>query len=415
MSGVVIVGAGPAGMSAAVAAAQSGASDVTVLDDNPFVGGQIWRGGPPDGLASEWFDRFHRSGAKIMPGARVVTGDASRRTLLVDKNGKAEEMSYQKLILATGARELFLPFPGWTLPNVMGVGGLQALVKSGLPVKGKRIIVAGSGPLLLAVAAYLRKHGATVPLIAEQVAAATLMSFAASLTAHPAKLWQALQLNPFSTRIRYVAGCWVESAGGSGKVASVRLRRGDRVWEETCDYLANAYGFTANTELPALLGCVVEDGSVKVNAAQQTSIEGIYCAGESAGLGGVDTALFEGQIAGHAAAGQTAEAGQLYSSIAKAKSFAAKLNATFQPRAELRILAQAGTVVCRCEDVTFANLKRANSWRSAKLHERCGMGPCQGRICGPAVRFVLGWEPSSVRPPLFPTRIENLIQESSIK
>ena len=172
---------------------------------------------------------------------------------------------------------------------------------------------------------------------------------------------------------------------------------------------------TKETELPALLGCVVEDGSVKVNAAQQTSIEGIYCAGESAGLGGVDTALFEGQIAGHAAAGQTAEAGQLYSSIAKAKSFAAKLNATFQPRAELRILAQAGTVVCRCEDVTFANLKRANSWRSAKLHERCGMGPCQGRICGPAVRFVLGWEPSSVRPPLFPTRIENLIQESSIK
>ena len=414
MSGILIVGAGPAGMAAAVAAAQSGASEVTVLDDNPSIGGQIWRAGPTDRLASEWFEKFRRTNVRLITGARVVAGNAECRSLLLDINSKAEQVTYRQLILATGARELFLPFPGWTLPNVMGVGGLQALVKCGLPVAGKRIIVAGSGPLLLAVAAYLRKAGARIPLIAEQVPAKALVSFTMSLALHPGKIWQAARLNPFTAGTRYAAGCWVEAAIGVSKVQSVRLRRGARVWHESCDYLANAYGFTANTELAALLGCVIEGGAVKVDQAQQTSVDGIYCAGETAGVGGVETALLEGQIAGYSATGQAANAEKLSAAIGNARSFAASLNATFQPRAELRTLAQPDTLVCRCEDVTLANLCRANSWRSAKLHERCGMGPCQGRICGPAARFLLGWEPSSVRPPVFPTRIENLIQETSI-
>ena len=89
------------------------------------------------------------------------------------------ELRYEKLVLATGARERFLPFPGWTLPNVMGAGGLQAMVKSGLPIRGKRVIVAGTGPLLLAVAAYLRKHGAEIPVICEQASWSSLARFGA--------------------------------------------------------------------------------------------------------------------------------------------------------------------------------------------------------------------------------------------
>jgi NADPH-dependent 2,4-dienoyl-CoA reductase/sulfur reductase-like enzyme len=398
MSGIVIVGAGPAGIAAAVTAAQSGA-EVAVFDDNPAVGGQIWRAGH----SNQWIQRLSQSRARVITSARIVSGDAARQTLLVDTNGQAEEISYAKLILATGARELFLPFPGWTLPNVMGVGGLQALVKSGLLVKGKRIVVAGSGPLLLAVASYLRKCGAGISLIAEQAGLKSLAAFAVSLAAHPAKLRQAAGLLPR----RYLTNCWIEAALGSERVERVRLRQGSRVWEEPCDYVANAYGLVANTELAALLGCAVENGVVKVDSSQQTSVANIYCAGESAGIGGVDTALLEGQIA--------AGASELQPKLHKAKSFARLLNQTFRPRAELRALPQPGTIVCRCEDVTLQRLRSTDSWRSAKLHERCGMGPCQGRICGPAIQFILGWEPASVRPPLFPTRLENLVQENSVK
>jgi NADPH-dependent 2,4-dienoyl-CoA reductase/sulfur reductase-like enzyme len=410
MSGVIIVGAGPGGIAAAVTAAQAGAK-VTVLDDNVAVGGQIWRGGYHE--YSPWIGRLAQSTVTLVNGVRVVSGDSDRRTLLLDHQGEAEELSYSKLILATGARELFLPFPGWTLPNVMGVGGLQALVKCGLPISNKRIVVAGSGPLLLAVASYLRKGGAAVPLIAEQTSLRDLASFTVSLAAaHPAKLWQAVHLNPGP---RYRSGCWIEAALGSSRVEAVRVRRGTRAWEESCDYVANSYGFVANTELAALLGCKVEHGAVKVDSSQQTSVGDIYCVGETAGIGGVDTALVEGQVAGYAACGQLPQASRLQPARRKARSFARLLNHTFQPRPELRTLGQPDTIVCRCEDVPLARLRSADSWRSAKLHERCGMGPCQGRICGPATQFILGWEPSSVRPPLFPTCLGNLLQENSVK
>jgi hypothetical protein len=125
--------------------------------------------------------------------------------------------------------------------------------------------------------------------------------------------------------------------------------------------------------------------------------------------------LLEGQIAAYTANGHSQRVLELQPALAKAKAFARSLNRTFCPRAELRALPRADTIVCRCEDVTLGRLRTADSWRSAKLHERCGMGPCQGRVCGPAVQFVLGWKPASVRPPLFPTRLENLLQENSFK
>ena len=407
MSQIVIIGAGPAGMAAAICASH-GKLPVTVVDDNPSVGGQIWRGGDP---GNAWFERFAQCGARVLTGARVISGDAALQTLLIDRNGKADQISYTKLILATGARELFLPFSGWTLPGVMGVGGLQALVKSGLPIAGKRVVVAGSGPLLLAVAAYLRKRGAVVPVVAEQAAFGRIAKFGFGLIAHPEKLKQAADLLPR----RYQTSCWIEAASGTTHVQTVRLRCDSKVWEEPCDYLANAYGFVANTELAALLGCELAAGVVKVDSSQQTSLANVYCAGESAGLGGVDTALVEGQIAGYAATGHAAAVSQFVSQRRKANSFARGLNQAFQLRPELRQLAQPETIVCRCEDVTLGRLSSAQNWRSAKLHERCGMGPCQGRVCGPAVQFILGWEPSSVRPPIFPTRLDHLIQEKTAK
>ncbi len=135
---VVVVGAGPAGLAAACRAAESGAR-VAMVDDNPQPGGQIWRagGGKPAGPAAAWMRRAERNGVEWIAGARVFAapepGEAGRR----DSSTASRELGYQKLILATGARERFLPFPGWTLPNVMGAGGLQALAKSGLAGDGE--------------------------------------------------------------------------------------------------------------------------------------------------------------------------------------------------------------------------------------------------------------------------------------
>ncbi|HKR22261.1 MAG TPA: FAD/NAD(P)-binding oxidoreductase, partial [Pyrinomonadaceae bacterium] len=168
---VLIVGAGPAGLAAAYRAAQDGRRRVTVVDDNPDAGGQIWRGErrePRSREAQAWFQRLRSVQVELITGARVFQQVEPRKLLAEMSDGGVCELMFENVVLATGARERFLPFPGWTLPNVMGAGGLQALVKGGLPVEGKRIVIAGSGPLLLAVAAYLRDHGADVLCVAEQ-------------------------------------------------------------------------------------------------------------------------------------------------------------------------------------------------------------------------------------------------------
>jgi hypothetical protein len=136
----------------------------------------------------------------------------------------------------------------------------------------------------------------------------------------------------------------------------------------------------------------------------------VYCAGEPTGVGGVDRALIEGQIAGHAASGQTAQAERLFAARTRTHRFTHALNQAFALREELKQLADADTVVCRCEDVTRGQLERYEGWRPAKLHTRCGMGPCQGRICGSATRVLFGWHPESVRPPLFPTSVGTFIE-----
>jgi NADPH-dependent 2,4-dienoyl-CoA reductase/sulfur reductase-like enzyme len=376
---IVIVGAGPAGMAAAVRARECG-KRVTVLDDNPTAGGQIWRGGK----GSPWFRRFSDSAAVLLTGRRVISGDARQHTLQIETGNGASEIEYETLILATGARELFLPFPGWTLPSVMGVGGLQALVKSGLPIAGKRIVVAGSGPLLLAVAHYLKKHRAIVPIVAEQAPWGDLLKFTAHLT--PAKLLQAAALQTFA----YAPDTWVIRAEGASRLERIHLNNGKTV---SCDYLAVAYGFAPNDELATHLG----------------ASDSILRAGECTGIGGVELSVLEGEIAGYTAGGRPDLANKLLAKRKAAQRFANALNETFALRAELRALCEAETIVCRCEDVPFQTLGAARSWREAKLHFRCGMGPCQGRICGPAVNFLFNWQPESIRPPVFPARVSSLI------
>lgn len=409
---VLIVGAGPAGLAAAYRAAQGGRRRVTVVDDNPDAGGQIWRGErrePRSREAQVWLERVRSVEIQLLAGARVFQQLEPGR-LLAEETAGVRELRYESLVLATGARERYLPFPGWTLPNVMGAGGLQALVKGGLPVERRRIVVAGSGPLLLAVAAYLREHGAEVFLVAEQAPQHRLARFGLGLMGQPGKLSQALA---FLKGGKYLTDCWVVAAYGDEELKSVVLRRGRKRWSVSCDYLACGFHLMPNLELAELLGCEIAGGAVKVDEFQQTSVPKVYSAGESTGIGGLELSLVEGEIAGLAIAGRHDEARRLFSLRAKQQRFSDLLNRTFALRDELKTLAEPETIVCRCEDVGFDRLRAHDSWRAAKLQTRCGMGPCQGRICGGAVEFLFDWKAESVRPPILPVRVESLSHEEA--
>ena len=174
--------------------------------------------------------------------------------------------------------------------------------------------------------------------------------------------------------------------------------------------MACGFHLLPNVELAVLLGCGLRDGVVEVDEYQQTTIADTYCAGESTGIGGLEVSLIEGQISGLAATGKHQEARSLFSERRHHQRFAYQLNRAFALRDELRNLPRPETIVCRCEDVSFARLNNQTTWRAAKLYTRCGMGPCQGRICGGAIEFLLGWQPDSVRPPAFPVKLGSLIQ-----
>jgi NADPH-dependent 2,4-dienoyl-CoA reductase/sulfur reductase-like enzyme len=294
---------------------------------------------------------------------------------------------------------------------VIGAGGLQSLVKSGLPIAGKQVVVAGSGPLLLAVAAYLRAHGAKIPMICEQASWASLARFGAGLFRYPEKISQAWSLRKNLSGVSFATSSWPLAAEGKERVERVVISRGHKTERIICDYLACGFHLVPNTELAALLGCKIDQGYVRVDDLQQTSVPDVFCAGEPTSIGGLELSLIEGQIAGLSAADRNENAQALFKAREKANTFAQRLERTFSLRPELRGIPLPETIVCRCEDVTYDRLRRHTSWRSGKLHTRCGMGPCQGRVCGPAAQFLFNWAPDSVRPPIFPSRFESLIKQ----
>jgi len=400
---ILIVGAGPAGIAAACAAAET-VDSVVVLDDNPAAGGQIWRG-----EENRWTARLRVCGARVSNQTRVIAMlDGGR--VLAERDGEPLVFRYEKLIIATGARELFLPFPGWTLPGVTGVGGLQALVHGGLAIAGRRVVVAGSGPLLLAVAAHLRERGANILAIAEQASFRSLLRFGAQLWRTPAKIAQALELQWTLRGVLHLKEAWPIAAHGDGSLREVTLRTRAGARRFACDYLACGFGLVPNVELAALAGCELRDGFVGVDGWQQTTARDVLCAGEPTGIGGVDRSVVEGRIAGYVAAGRREKAERLFGERRRLHGFSAALARCFALREELRHLADDDTIVCRCEDVKLKSAFEHEGARAARLHGRCGMGACQGRICGPALRFMLGWAESSgrARPPLFPATMNTL-------
>jgi D-hydroxyproline dehydrogenase subunit alpha len=404
---VAVIGAGPAGLAAASSARQAG-KRVLVIDEAQRAGGQLWRHRDQRQLSSRARAAL-AAGGDVLHGAAVT--DARQQhdgsfelSLLVDAT--ARPVHAARLVLATGARELFLPFPGWTLPGVVGAGGAQALAKGGLPLAGRRVVVAGSGPLLLAVASLMGRCGATVVLVAEQAPARRVARFAASLIGRPQLLLQgaAYQL---SARARYRTGSWVTAAHGDRRLEAVTLVHNGRLITVECDLLACGMGLVPNVEVAQLLGCDVHADGIMTDDRCRTTVSGVVAAGECAGIGGGDCAEAEGRIAGLVAAEATVP-DALLARRASLRRLAAVTQRAFALRDEVRRLADQDTIVCRCEDVVSGAIDPSWTPRQAKLCTRVGMGSCQGRVCGPALRAMHGWPLDTVRPPLSPVPLAAL-------
>jgi D-hydroxyproline dehydrogenase subunit alpha len=412
---VAVIGAGPAGIAAAVRAAESGLH-VVVLDRGLESGGQIWRhvsGGSVPRTAQHWLAQLARSGARVIHGTSVVDvlNDGAEFDILADSSGNALHVRSRTIILATGARELFIPFNGWTLPGVMGIGGTQALLKSGASFRGKRVIVAGSGPLMLPVAASLAKSGAKLVLVAEQAPRSAVMRFGAGLWRAPALIAQAARYRARFLSTSYSTGTWVTAAHGTDRVESVTLTNGRRTWHEAVDVLCTGYGLVPNIELARLLGCETRDGAIVVDAQQRTTVANVLAAGEATGIGGAPLSLIEGEIAGLAVSSRPRVSNAFSRKRASLHAAAERMLGAFALRDELRALPSTETVVCRCEDVSYGSVKNAACARQAKLYTRVGMGPCQGRTCMPGLDFLLAWQPDTIRPPIEPALVSVLSSE----
>jgi NADPH-dependent 2,4-dienoyl-CoA reductase/sulfur reductase-like enzyme len=272
------------------------------------------------------------------------------------------------------------------------------MVKGGADVSGKRILVGGSGPLLLAVAAYLAEHDAELVAVLEQASPGQIASCVRSLAYQPGKLLQGLGYRLTMAPTRYQIGHWVTRAFDGG----AEVTDGTRRWKVECDAIALGYGLVPNTELARLLGCETRRGAVIVDDRMRTTVHQVFAVGETVGIGGLAPALIEGEIAGLVAVRPEASVGHLVADRKRERDAAANLERAFTLRRELTELAESQTLVCRCEDVTLGELREFGDARSTKMHSRCGMGACQGRICGEVGRFLLGWEEDTVRPPLSP-------------
>ena len=424
---VLIVGAGPAGMSAAIEA-QARSARVIVVDEAARPGGQIYRQTyRPSTRGGAFADAGELARKERLIGAFERLCDKieyrpstaafalfGSRELHVANGAGTEVLHADSVVLTSGVREIAIPFPGWTTPGVMYAGGVQALLKAQSVLAGRRIVVAGAGPLPIVVAAQLLRAGGEVASLA------TLNSLAATARELHA-LWKGRDivlegLRYLATVIRAgvprLSGFVPVRVQGREQVESVLLARVDRDGsiipnterEIACDVVAVNYGFASNSELALMAGVAMRHdrpggGWVPVvDEFGRTSVPGIFVAGDAAGLRGALVAEAEGRIAGAAAAQcEKIKSAQFRVGLSQDLAQRERLVA-FQSAVQsmLRVpiglwrLATDDTVVCRCENVTASALRDAFAAghltpNTIKRVTRAGMGWCGGRTCLHAV------------------------------
>jgi NADPH-dependent 2,4-dienoyl-CoA reductase/sulfur reductase-like enzyme len=452
---LAVLGAGPAGANAALTAAGHGLS-VTLIDENGAAGGQVWRAHAPS-VARDDADardgatlraRLAASSVRHLDGATawlIARDDAWR--VDIARHGAAETVAADALVIATGAHERVMPFPGWTLPGVFGLAAATILLKANGVLPGQRTVVAGCGPLLSLVAATILKAGGTVAAVVDLASRAEWLRALPALAARPDLLargaaWRARLV---AARVPFLHRHSVVAAEGQERLDAVRLCRVDEQGRPiagapgvtlAADALAIGHGLVPDTAATRLLrlrhrydrvsGWVAErDGTLAASGPH------LWLAGEVGGIGGVAVAELQGRLAGLAAAhalgrldaaSWNAEATPLQAGIARAGRAAAAMAWMMRPRPAMAEGITPETIVCRCEDVSRGTIDAAITAGARDLNQlkqwtRCGMGPCQGRMCGEAAAALLaphvgGREnvaPWTGRPPLRPVSADDLL------
>jgi thioredoxin reductase len=432
---LVVIGAGPAGIAAAIEAARRNVS-VVVIDETRGLGGKVLKN-EEGGLKIR-----HTDAIEADIGRRLQTefqGVADKATLYLntevwniddqktvetyspdDPAGQVKRIQARKLIIAAGAVERAIPFPGWTLPGVFTVGGLNALVKKGV-LPGKNFLVAGSGPLLLVLAKNLIDAGAGISAIVEATSLRDIASKAHHilLGAGMPRLRQGINyLRAIRAHdIPVYRSHIVCQAMGNQEVSAATISRVDSDWKPIegtqktfpVDTLAVGYSLIPSVELSRICGCrhsfdeCLGYWRVDRNESMETSIHGVFAAGDGVQIKGYQAAIDEGRIAGMAACAQLGklsfdQADQLIrplrSKLKRASQFGKALDAISAPRPGIFDSIPDDTIMCRCEEVRLADLRRAISNGAADINDikrrtRLGMGHCQGRFCGQIINELL--------------------------
>lgn len=414
---VLVIGAGPGGLAAALAAREAGA-EVVVLDERSIAGGQYYKQLSVSGPDIAAPDRQHRQGAQLiaqvqaagveMIGDALVWGAFEPGEYGVAIHGHTQRWKPRCTVIATGAYERGWHVPGWTLPGVMTTGAAQTLWRTARRLPGRRVLIAGNGPLNLQLAAELRAGGATVVAVVEAAAApgvSSLPSLLRMAIAAPGLLRDGLayRLALHRGKGRMIHQAVVSGIEARGETLRVSLCDADgqplpEPFEVDCVCLG--YGFEPANELLRALGCTHDYDAerrqlvTRRDARGQTDIDGVFALGDCTGMGGAKAALAEGRLVGLEAAihcGFTPSA-QLHArgraatvELKRQRGFQSALWTLYKAAAKPPS-AKGGCLVCRCEEVSFATLQQAlddgiSTVGAIKRHTRIGMGRCQGRYC----------------------------------
>lgn len=413
---VVIVGAGPAGLRAAETLVQAGLRPV-LIDEAPRVGGQIYRQPPPAlqrpasalygfeaPKAQALFDRFAALREHIDHRPDTLVWHIEGRQLHLLRQGRAETLDFDALVIATGATDLVLPFPGWTLPGVFTLGASQVALKGQATLVGPRVVFAGTGPLLYLVAYQYMKAGAAVQAVLDTAPRGTRLRALPQLMARPAMLakgaFYLARLRAAGVALRQ--GVKLLKAEGEAQVRRLHWQSGGHTHQTACDAIAFGHGLRSETQLADLAGCAFDFNSVdqawlpRRDNAGRSSVPGVYLAGDGSGILGADAAELTGARAAQALlADRGGAAVPTTDRLHPHQRFRAGLQ-TLSPLPERWATdAPDDLVVCRCEEITAGELRAcvretgARELNRLKALTRIGMGRCQGRMCAPAAARLL--------------------------
>lgn len=418
---IAIIGAGPAGLAAAISIANKG-QQVTVLDSQARGGGQYWR--HIEEIYGYRSSRSHKYLNEIttnslityISGAQVWSAEKVREGFQLNylHQGVEKKFIATKLIIATGAYDRTLPYPGWTTSGAMTPGGAQALLKGHGVVAGKHIVVSGTGPFLLPVATALAERGAQVEIFEAHNPLRWVLSPMA-LVLNPSKFAEFVYYLRaiVKNRVKISFGCAVTGfSNGTAHISKIRSdlsikQKNFKVVE--CDVVASGWGFLPDVSLGGILGCAQgldcdETVIFEVNREQRSSVSNIWIAGEATGVGGADLALIEGEIAGLSAAGYRIPPKLLWKRSMK-RIFARALQRSYPVGPGWSEWINEDTIVCRCEEVSCGEIIEsvkdlgAEDSRTSKLFTRAGMGLCQGRVCSRNVSEIVSGQTKSEIPP----------------